>query len=206
MLLQLQELIETYNIKLKGTIHVGAHWGEEYETYKECGVQEMIFFEPIQASFRKLSESLKDKSIILVNKAVGNSNKMVSMYTETVNKGQSNSILKPTRHLTDYPNISFDGTEEVEMVKLDDFITSPEKYNFLNLDVQGYELEVLKGAADRILPNIDAIVTEVNSDQLYEGGVVIEDLDEFLRPHSFRRVETKWWKKSCWGDALYLKS
>jgi len=113
-------------------------------------------------------------------------------------------VLVPSRHLIDYPNIVFDGKETVEMVRLDDFVDSPMRYNFLNLDVQGYELEVLKGAAE-LLSSVDAILSEVNSDQLYEGGVLIEELDQFLEDFSFERVATKWWKKSCWGDALYVK-
>lgn len=203
MLLELAPLLQKYSLDIKGAIHVGAHWGEEYSVYKECGISGMIFFEPTRSSFQELSKRLAIKDVILVNKAVGNLNQSIEMYVETANKGQSSSVLEPTRHLTDYPNIVFEEKEIVEMVRLDDFIKKPSQYNLLNLDVQGYELEVLKGS-ENMLSQIDAIITEVNFDQLYKNGVLIEELDDFLKLHSFVRVETKWWKKSCWGDALYV--
>ena len=204
MLLSLPDLIKEYSLDIRGVIHVGAHFGEEYQAYADSGIREMVFFEPVRASFEELQKRLNGKEVQLVNKAVGNQNTSIEMYTETKNKSQSSSVLVPSRHLIDYPNIVFDGKETVEMVRLDDFVDSPMRYNFLNLVVQGYELEVLKGAAE-LLSSVDAILSEVNSDQLYEGGVLIEELDQFLEDFSFERVATKWWKKSCWGDALYVK-
>ncbi|MDG1906354.1 MAG: FkbM family methyltransferase [Arenicella sp.] len=203
MLLSLPDLIQDYSLDIRGVIHVGAHFGEEYQQYADSCVNEMVFFEPVKTSFLELEKRLEGKNVRLVNKAVGNQNTSIEMYTETNNKSQSSSILVPSRHLTDYPNIVFDGNETVEMVRLDDFIEIPTQYNFLNLDVQGYELEVLKGAPN-LLENIDTILSEVNFDQLYEDGVLIDELDEYLDAFSFKMVETKWWKKSCWGDALYV--
>ncbi len=204
MLFDLVRLYEEYDLKKSGVIHVGAHWGTEFESYNLLDLEHKIFFEPTPSSFAKLSENLIDENVTLVNKAVGNQNQMIEMFVETKNKGQSNSILKPTRHLVDYPNITFDGTQMVEMVRLDDYLDNGEKYNLLNMDVQGYELEVLKGATNQ-LGNIDAIISEVSFDHLYEGSVLIEELDEFLSDYDFVRAKTQWWKKSCWGDAFYVR-
>lgn len=35
MLLQLDSLVDKYNLKIKGIIHVGAHIGEEVPAYKK---------------------------------------------------------------------------------------------------------------------------------------------------------------------------
>lgn len=78
-----------------------------------------------------------------------------------------------------------------------------ENYNFLTIDVQGYELEVLKGSRET-LTNISGILTEVNRDELYSNCVRVEQLDDFLKNFNFYRVETNW-EGGIWGDAFYLK-
>lgn len=205
MLLDIQKIFSTHPISKRGVIHVGAHFGEEYSEYEALGIENMMFFEPTSVSFEQLVKNLGDKNVTLVNKAVGNANQEIEINLETRNDGQSNSILKPTRHLIDYPKIKFETVEIVEMVRLNDFIQAPELFSVLNMDVQGYELEVLKGATE-VLPSIEAIFTEVSYDKLYENSALIGDLDHFLKDHAFFRMETIWWKKSCWGDALYIKN
>jgi hypothetical protein len=115
----------------------------------------------------------------------------------------SSSILKPRKHLEQYPQIIFDQEEVVEMVRLDDFLSEKQNYNFLTIDVQGYELEVLKGSQE-MLTNISGILTEVNRDELYENCVQVGQLDDFLDLFDFQRVETNW-EGGTWGDAFYLK-
>ena len=70
------------------------------------------------------------------------------------------------------------------------------------MDVQGYELEVLKGAAE-LLADIDYIHAEINRVELYEGCVMVSDLDMFLQ--DFVRVNTEWWPGQDWGDAFYIR-
>jgi hypothetical protein len=89
-------------------------------------------------------------------------------------------------------------------MKLDDFNYDVNKYNFINIDVQGYELEVFKGASEK-LNYIDVIMTEINQDELYKDCTQIQELDEFLSKYGFERVETYWWYNDGWGDALYIK-
>jgi len=72
------------------------------------------------------------------------------------------------------------------------------------MDTQGYELEVLKGATDT-LELIDYIFTEISNTELYKGTALIEDLDEFLTPRGFKRVETNWQGTGTWGDAFYIR-
>ena len=89
------------------------------------------------------------------------------------------------------------------MIRLCDAELEFEKYNFMNIDVQGYELEVLKGSMN-ILEGIDYIYTEVNNAEVYEDTPHIDELDEYLSSYNFKRVETSW-IGITWGDALYIK-
>jgi hypothetical protein len=91
----------------------------------------------------------------------------------------------------------------VEMKKLNDIDINFTLYNMINIDVQGYELEVFKGSTD-ILHNIDYIISEVNRDEVYQNCTKVDDLDIFLSKYNFIRVETSW-DGNTWGDALYVK-
>lgn len=202
MLLDLVSLYKKYNMNIKGVIHIGAHFGEENSVYDKLEIKNRIFFEPLQSNFLKLKENV-DNKYKFFQKALGNENKKITMFVETANSGQSCSLLKPFLHLKQYPSITFDKTEEVEMTRLDDIEYELNNYNFINIDVQGYELEVFKGGF-KTLEKIDYIMSEINSDYLYENCVLVKDLDEFLSQFGFIRKET-FWAGGTWGDALYIK-
>lgn len=202
MILDLKQLKEKYNLNFKGVIHVGAHHGCEFPIYEELNIKNKIFFEPVRSNFEILSSNVGDKAI-LVNKALGNENKKIEINIETANGGQSNSILNPKLHLYQYPHIQFNQKEEVDMVRLDDYLSDYLNYNFLNIDVQGYELEVLKGSKN-ILNSIDYIMTEINKDEVYENCAQIKDLEAFLSPYGFELVEENW-MGIIWGDGFFIK-
>lgn len=203
MLLNLNELKNKYDLKIKGVLHIGAHFGQEFETYKSLNITNVTFFEPISSTFNKLKENVGNQAN-LINVALGNIEGEVEMYTETINQGQSSSILKPEYHLIQHPSIQFEGREKVKITKLDNFIEDKDNYNFINVDVQGYELEVFKGGSE-YLNSIDYIMTEINRAELYEGCVQIDELDNFLGLYGFTRVETTW-AGGTWGDAFYIKN
>jgi FkbM family methyltransferase len=202
MLLNLDNLKEKYDLKIKGVLHIGAHVGQEYKTYQRLGINNVMFFEPIQSTFQRLKENVGDNAI-LVNTALGDIEGEVEMFTESINEGQSSSILQPEYHLIQHPNIQFNGKETVKITKLDNFIEDKEKYNFINVDVQGYELEVFKGGSE-YLKSIDYIMTEVNRAELYKGCAQIGEIDNYLSGYGFQRVETTW-DGGTWGDAFYVK-
>jgi FkbM family methyltransferase len=202
MLLNLDSLKEKYDLKIKGVLHIGAHIGQEFQTYERLGIKNVMFFEPIKNTFNRLKENVGDKAI-LINTALGNKEGEVEMFTETINEGQSSSVLEPDYHLVQHPSIQFDGKETVKMTKLDKFIEHKEKFNFINIDVQGYELEVFKGGSE-YLNTIDYVMTEVNRAELYKGCAKIEELDSYLGSYGFNRVETTW-AGGTWGDAFYIK-
>ena len=192
---------EKYHMNVKGILYVGAHYGEEYEAFQKMGATKILMFEPTPKSFEVLRLKFNgNPAIKMFNMALGNTKGTMSMYTETANAGQSNSLMKPKQHTTQYPNIVFHGREDVNVDKLDNIKFKRPEYNFLYADVQGYELEMLKGAL-KTLEHIDYIVCEVNRAELYEGCAQVTDLDAFLS--DYVRVETTW-AGNTWGDAIYI--
>lgn len=202
MILDLVALTKKYNMNIKGVIHIGAHYGEENGVYNQLKIKNRTYFEPNSKNFEVLKQNLGDEHN-LINKALGNENKKMTMFVESANSGQSNSLLKPVLHLRQYPHIQFTDTEEVDMVRMDDMGLDLTEYNFINIDVQGYELEVFKGC-ENTLHNIDYIMSEINRDEVYENCARVDDLINFLSPYGFKLVETDWAGNS-WGDGLFVK-
>jgi FkbM family methyltransferase len=203
MILSFPDIVKKYTMNISGVIHIGAHYGEEINSYLNQGVKDIVLFEPLLENFNVIERNVSnlDANIIGHQVALGNENRNIQMHLAS-NNLESSSILKPKLHLIQHGHITFNGTEEVEMKKLDDF--NYQTYNFINMDVQGYELEVLKGATET-LKFVDYVYCEVNRDEVYEGNAMIEDIDNFLQQYNMKRVETSWWDDGNWGDALYIK-
>jgi FkbM family methyltransferase len=192
-------------IPIKGCIHIGAHEGQEYPVYKHFGFKNLLFYEALPKNFELLKKTvLGDSSVDIRNIALGNINGSIEMHIE--DRGLSSSILKPKHHLEQYPQIKFDNTETVNITRLDDEKFDRSLFNFINIDVQGYELEVFKGAKET-LNHIDMIISEINKEEMYDGCVLVEDLDKFLLNYGFKRMVTYWQQDGeTWGDGLYLKA
>lgn len=202
MFVDFNEAIKKYSMNIEGVIIIGAFYGlDEEKTYRELGVKNMAFFEPSEFSFPVIRNNFAGKYPIY-QVALGNENKKVILHSEKDNGGMSSSILTPKKHLEYYPHIHFpkEFEFEVDMKRLDEYSFGSE-YNMISMDVQGYELEVLKGGIET-LKHINYIYTEVNYEELYEGCVQVDELDRFLS--DFNRVETINLHKS-FGDALYIR-
>ena len=192
------------NLQIKGCIHIGAHEGQEYPLYKHFGISNLLFYEALPDNFEKLKKTIGiDFLVDARNLALGNTSGTVEMHLE--DRGFSSSVLKPKHHLKQYPQIKFEKTETVKITKLDDEEFDREKYNFINIDVQGYELEVFKGA-EETLKHVDLILTEINKEEMYEGCALVDDIDQYLFERDFQRIATYWQQDGgTWGDGLYLK-
>ena len=205
MLITLDQIVQRYHPTINGVIHIGAHWGQEYPDYVRHGIKNMMFFEPVPVTFAKLVEHLPKEhpGVALYNLALGNFTGKKVMNLETENKGQSSSFLEPEYHLKMSPEIIFHTKQEMDMDKLDNIEFDRSLYNMINIDVQGYELEVFKGSV-KTLETIDIVYAEVNFVHVYKDCVLVDELDEFLKKFGFVRILTNYSPKN-WGDALYLK-
>lgn len=204
MLIDLKEAIKNHDLRIRGIVHVGAHYGQEYEAYYSNGIKDIVFIEPCDAAYKVLEGRVgKDPKVLLFKCACGEVEGSGEMNVETRNQGQSNSLLKPKKHLDYYPEIQFNSTETVPIRKLDNLPFDPTRYNLLMMDTQGGELSVVKGAS-HTLKHIDYIYTEVNNQELYEGNAMVSDLDSFLV--DFKRVESHWVGAQGWGDAIYIRT
>jgi FkbM family methyltransferase len=132
-----------------------------------------------------LAKRLKDKSNVhIIAKALGNQNAKISF---NISKNvSSSSFFEHTDLLKEYHG-NIIGTEEimsVPMVTLDSVFHGHGTIDLLKLDVEGYELEVLRGAKN-ILSNVRVIMTEVWFAGGYANAPYFSDMDLFLRENNF---------------------
>ena len=203
MMLNFAELIKKYQIVPRGIIQLGVHEFQERDTFLSLGINYFVLIEPQKHIFDKMVKNAAGLNAICYNCAVSDFTGYTKMICETVNGSQSSSLLKPKEHLNEYPYIQFDHEEVVYVERLEFVDFDRTKYNILVMDLQGNELQALKGAGN-LLDFIDCIYTEVNFKEMYEGCTLLPDLDSFLKQFNFKRVETGPYNQG-WSDAFYLK-
>jgi FkbM family methyltransferase len=93
----------------------------------------------------------------------------------------SSSLLK----IRDFSEISLKEKITVKVETLNEFFSSYPEILLMKLDVQGAELDLLK-AGTETLKKTRLILTEVSVVEMYEGGCLYYQLDEFLREHGFQ--------------------
>ncbi|MEX2217457.1 MAG: FkbM family methyltransferase [Phycisphaerales bacterium] len=207
-MLDLVSLLPLHGVTPRGVIQLGAHEGEELETWGRLGVQRALLVEANPAVYQRLlPRTLGLPGVRAVNCAVSDH---VGRITLRLASGdQSSSILPMARHLDIYPGITEVGTVEVPCTTLDQLLADlglpAEGFNILSLDIQGAELLALRGA-EAALRSIEAINVEVNFDELYRGAPQIEDIDGFLAARGFARVALTCPFHPTWGDALYTRA
>ena len=207
MLIPPKILQNELGVNIRGVIHIGACMAEEFPMYDELNINDVVWIEAnpeIAYKLIKKFQNLKRQKVYSFA-ATDLSHKMITL--NVTNNLQSSSILKLKRHKKYYPQITVEKTVNVFTLTLDDLFSACrlkiEKYNFLNIDIQGAELLALKGARN-ILKKIDYVYTEVNKDELYKDCCMIEDIDKYLSSFGFERIRTCM-TKDFWGDAIYEK-
>jgi FkbM family methyltransferase len=146
-----QFLKELNNFKIVNPIllDVGANvgnWSKLVNSQLMCC--EIHAFEPSKETFFALAEFAKSvPNIYIYNFACGDENTSRNLYYDEVKSGMASLSKRNLKHL----NIEFEKFESVEIRRLDTFLSNSSiKPHGLKIDVEGHELEVLKGLGDHI--------------------------------------------------------
>ena len=83
--------------------------------------------------------------------------------------------------------IKLEFTVEISVTTLDEFVQaeSIHSIDFLQVDVQGADLDVLQGAASLLEKSVLGIIVETEFSPLYQGQPLFADIDKFLRDRGF---------------------
>jgi FkbM family methyltransferase len=202
--IKLNYFFNKYYQEIKNVAQVGAHFGQEIEIFDKYNINQIFLFEPNQNAVEVLKNKTKNlPKIKIFPFALGNENSLSKMYHSSGNEGQSSSLLEPKVHKKVQPEIEFKEKVTIEVKRFEDLKIND--IDFLIMDVQGFELEVLKGFGKK-LNQVQFIFTEINRDELYKDNVLVKDLDYFLKNKGFIRTWTSWRTADMpWGDAFYLR-
>lgn len=111
----------------------------------------------------------------------------------------SSSILQPKAHLARHPGVHFNTEIRVPTVTLDEWFARHQiGIDFMWLDLQGAELEVLK-SGERLLGTLSAIHSEVWLEEGYAGVPLYEEVRGWLADRGFR-VALEGAKRAKWED------
>ena len=205
MFLSANELRLVWGVKPTTVVHVGAHVAEERSVYSQLKVNKTLWIEAQPELASKLVRDFEgDPAQDVVCAAVWSSNG-ASMNFNITSNSESSSLLDLKLHSKLYPEIRQVDSFWTKTATLDYIVF--EKYNadFLNLDIQGAELEALKGAG-MILTNVKWIYVEVNENELYEGCPLAYEIEDYLKTKGFTNVATRMWLNHGWGDSLYIRN
>ncbi|QFZ92694.2 FkbM family methyltransferase [Synechococcus elongatus] len=202
-------LLRFISSSIRGIIHVGAHEAQEVTEYVSQGITHVIWIEanPAMHSFIRAKIQPWQETMHLGTFAASDKTGGVA-YLNLANNQQSSSLLAFGTHSIQHPHITYVGKVEVDLKRIDDWILESKLdssvYNAANIDVQGYELSVLKGMTSH-LAKIVALECEINLDEVYVDCTKLQELDHFLSGYRFRRVYTSLAKGSSYGNALYVQ-
>lgn len=162
--------------------------GNEHAPLLKRKIAKVIGFEPVKAECDKLNAKVAasgSKTEVYLPYAVGDGSRRTF---HICNHAMTSSLYEPnTKLLKLFQNLEelvrVVKTEEMDTKRLDDLPEVAET-DYLKLDIQGAELDVLKGATN-LLKRVVVINTEVEFVPLYKGQPLFADVDTFLRSRGF---------------------
>ena len=184
--------------------HVGADSLELSRMFPEGTVHA---FEPVPHIYNMLQHTIRKRKNIRTHQlALSSSNGTASMYISSGDSDASSSLNKPAAHLEDHAGVKFESAIEVQTVTLDDWAAAENinRVDFLWLDMQGHELEMLK-ASRKILPTVKAIHTEVSMKQTYEGVTTYDAYSKWLTEAGFELYKEAIPANIDMGNALFVR-
>jgi FkbM family methyltransferase len=186
-------------------LDVGAHKGESINLFlKNFKVKKIYSFESSPINFNLLKQnliSIKKKfintEIVIENLTLGSENKEALLKqidessSSTLNdiNLESNYFKKKQKLLYNEKKKNFYENLKINVTTLDEYLDKNKiKYiDFLKIDTEGYEYEVLKGLKKNI-NNIKLIMFEHHYDDMLNKGYSFGDIKELLNKNNFIQI------------------
>ena len=191
----------------------GAHDGQMARRFMERFPGLKVYaFEPNADLFPRLQANLADVPGECRQLALANKTQTLKMY---INDSPMTSSVLPRNENSERYFDTVTQTKEVrelEATSLDDWFARSglERVDIIKLDLQGYELEALKGAKRILARGVACVYLEVNYVPFYEGSATFGEIDAFMRSRSYKLFNLY---NTCThlpvghigsGDALYV--
>lgn len=138
----------------------------------------IVSFEPSTSAFKQLQMAARgDKSWRVLNVALGDAPGIQRLHL--AGNSESSSLLQMLPlHVEAAPYSRYTGEESIQVEALDtvfDDVCKGARNIYMKIDTQGYEAQVLRGAA-HCLERIDTVQIEMSLAPLYEGQALFGEL------------------------------
>jgi len=183
-------------------VDCGAHVGF-ISLVAERVCKKVYAFEPETENYKYLVRNieLNDASVEALNYAVGDKNEEVELIINEDNDG-GNCFWDVRKHPLNEESKKHDLVKQkVKMVTLDSVIKEPVK--LIKIDVEGNELNVLKGAERIIKESSPTIILEINKFALNEMGTSQEEIIGFLKERGYKGYNLIDGKEAGLPDDVY---
>ena len=184
-------------------VDVGAYDGDSTIFFAENLKNKIIGFEPNPVPFEKAKKNTAKYSNVEVEN-LGLSDKIGEVDFHVTTNSVSSSLFQ----IKDFSEISPDKIIKIPATTLDNYFEVHKEILLIKLDVQGAELNILRGAKET-LKKTKLILTEVSITEFYHGACLYFDLDGFLRANHFKihTIITNYNNDGVkYFDILYIKS
>ncbi|MGD0338465.1 MAG: FkbM family methyltransferase [Bacteroidota bacterium] len=189
-------------------IEAGAYIGNDTKTMSRQWPDGFIHaFEPVPSIYSKLVRNVRRcNNVRCYPIALAKESGLVQIFISDGESTASSSLLRPKEHLKYHPKTVFQKPQLVESTTLDDWKRryNIEKVDFLWLDTQGTELEIMKNAPI-VMRDVSVIYTEVSLKEMYEGSSLYGELKRWLMAEGFvvKREELPW---EDMGNVLFVRT
>jgi len=191
--------------RFKLLIDIGAHKGESIKLFsKNFIIKKIISFEASPINFEYLKKKIKDNKqgynnteIVLENIALGAEEKIIEF--NQFNESSSSTIKEIDKESKYYKRkfrlINFLNNKEtyqkikIKISKLKEYIekNNIKKIDFMKIDTEGYEFEILLGLENKI-KLVDIIMFEHHYDNMIKKGYTFEDINKLLIKNNFNQI------------------
>lgn len=175
-------------LDVRSVVDVGANRGQFSLVARRClPAATIVAFEPLPGPAERFRQVFAgDPRVRLHEVALGPQGAVSSMHVS--GKDDASSLLPITPLMSSlFPGTAEAGTTIVRVGRLADLVRADELKSpaLLKLDVQGYELEALRGC-EEVLDSFSHVYAECSFVELYRGQVLADDLIAWLRGREFR--------------------
>jgi FkbM family methyltransferase len=197
---------QQFSIRSGPIIHVGAHLAQERNVYRNLGFQPVLWFEAQPEIASRAQQLLEQFDLQQVrNTALWSVEGVELEFFVAGHEGSSSSLLEPFLISASHPDVSIQSSYRINTSTLDRETASSEtEYKIIVLDVQGAELEVLKGGK-QTLKNVNYIFSEISTLKLYKNSPHAKDLVKYLDDNGFLFAASHLNRNTGWGEGLFIR-
>ena len=180
----IKKLLPNDPVIVEGGAHIGV---DTLEMAKIWPKAKIFAFEPVPSLFMQLEEKTRAvENIHCYPLALAEFSGSTTMYISSGTSDGSSSLMEPNEHLTEHPDVTFLEKLQVQTTTLDEWADKQgiDHVDFLWLDLQGYELAVLK-ASPQILNSVRAIHMEVSLKETYKGVPLYPECRKWMEDKGF---------------------